>query len=175
MVVWIYGLSGAGKTELSTRLNSLYSKRFGCPTVLLDGDTLRGAYADALGHSPEERLEASFRMAKFAKVFSNQGHVVICSLVCLYPEAREWMVENIQRNLFVFVNSPLVDVQNRDSKGLYKEYSLKKLTNLAGMDLELPDPHCHDVIIENNGSLNHFLGKAERLFNMIEVEIESRC
>ena len=46
MVVWIYGLSGAGKTELSTRLNSLYSKRFGCPTVLLDGDTLRGAYAD---------------------------------------------------------------------------------------------------------------------------------
>ena len=49
----------------------------------------------------------------------------------------------------------------------------EKINKSRGMDLELPDPHCHDVIIENNGSLDHFLGKAERLLNMIEVEIES--
>ena len=42
-VIWITGLSGAGKTTLSEELNIRFRKN-NVPSILLDGDALRNIY-----------------------------------------------------------------------------------------------------------------------------------
>ena len=50
MVVWLIGLSGAGKTTLGTALwERLRRDRSNC--VLLDGDMFRAVMGEDLGHS----------------------------------------------------------------------------------------------------------------------------
>lgn len=167
MVIWIFGLSGSGKSTLSSELAKRYKEKYSRLPVILDGDVLRGAYPDVLGHSSGERLEASRRMAKFAKCFHDQGHLVICSLVCLYPTARHWIKNHISDNLFVFVDAPLQTLIKRDPKGLYKQKESGLIDNVAGVDLPFPKPEKQDIRIQNKGNLPSFVAKSKSIIELL--------
>ena len=51
-VIWITGLSGAGKTTLSDRLVTALRLR-GHHVVTLDGDAVRAAFGQSLGYSKQ--------------------------------------------------------------------------------------------------------------------------
>lgn len=172
MVIWFFGLSGSGKSTLSATVAKLYQQRSALLPITLDGDILRQSYTDSLGHSADDRLLASLRMAKIAKVLHDQGHLVICSLVCLYPTARMWISENITSNLFVFIDTSMKTVNERDSKGLYKKARLGRLQDLAGVDLPLPGPAPGDLVITNNGTLPEFLSNASSILTVIKNKNE---
>ena len=80
VVIWLTGLSGAGKTTISNALNKkLTEKKYF--TQILDGDQLRGGINSNLGFSETDRIENIRRTAEIAKLFVNSGIITICSFI----------------------------------------------------------------------------------------------
>ena len=53
MVVWIIGLSGAGRTTLENEVIA-YVRSAQCNFVLIDGDIIRNVFGNDLRHTIEE-------------------------------------------------------------------------------------------------------------------------
>ena len=118
IVLWMFGLSGSGKTTIARALeNELYSR--GIHTKLLDGDNLRAGITNNLTFSLEDRIENIRRASEVGKLFMENGNVVICSLVSPTIEIRK-QAQGIIGEGFkeVFVNAPFDVCAERDVKGL---------------------------------------------------------
>ena len=134
IVLWMFGLSGSGKTTIARALeNDLYSK--GIHTKLLDGDNLRAGITSNLTFSLEDRVENIRRAAEVSKLFEENGNVVICSLVSPTKDIRK-QAQGIIGEGFkeVFVNAPFEVCAERDVKGLYKKALAGEIKNFTGLD-----------------------------------------
>ena len=83
-VIWLTGLPGAGKTTIARAVERLLFAR-GCRTMLLDGDQLRHGLCGDLGFSPADRAENIRRAGEVARLFFEQGCLVLCAFVSPYP------------------------------------------------------------------------------------------
>ncbi len=134
IVLWMFGLSGSGKTTIARALeNELYSK--GIHTKLLDGDNLRDGITNNLTFSLEDRVENIRRASEVSKLFMENGNVVICSLVSPTKDIRKQAQEIIGEGFReVFVNAPFEVCAERDVKGLYKKALAGEIKNFTGLD-----------------------------------------
>lgn len=146
-VVWLTGLSGAGKSTIANlverRLHEL-----GRHTYLLDGDNVRHGLNRDLGFTSADRVENIRRVAEVGKLMVDAGLIVLVSFIS--PSRRERLMA---RALFeegefleVFVDTPLEVAEQRDPKGLYKKARQGELKNFTGIDspYELPEhPEVH--------------------------------
>ena len=84
VVLWLYGLSGSGKSTIANIAErALHGEgRF---TAILDGDNLRSGLNNNLGFSDEDRTENIRRNGEVAKLFAEQGVIALVSLVCRQP------------------------------------------------------------------------------------------
>ena len=88
IVIWLTGLSGAGKTTIANNLEKeLYSK--GIATYVLDGDNIRDGINKDLGFSASDREENIRRVAEIAKLFANAGIVTIVACITPFETMRE--------------------------------------------------------------------------------------
>ena len=102
-----------------------------------------------LGFSPEDRKENIRRTAETAVLMADAGFIVLCSLVSPYIEDRRnarKIVEEKQMKFYeIFVNTPLEECINRDTKGLYRRAISGQIAGKAekilkyGLDL-IPSP-----------------------------------
>lgn len=134
LVLWMFGLSGSGKSTVARALeNELYSR--GVHTKLLDGDNLRAGVNNNLTFSLEDRIENIRRSAEVSKLFMENGDVVICSLVsptkAIRKQAEEIIGEGFRE---VYVNAPFDVCAERDVKGLYKKALAGEIKNFTGLD-----------------------------------------
>jgi adenylylsulfate kinase-like enzyme len=85
---------------------------------------MRSGMNKGLGFSPEDRKENIRRTAETAVLMADAGFIVLCSLVSPYIEDRRnarKIVEEKQMKFYeIFVNTPLEECINRDTKGLYR-------------------------------------------------------
>ncbi len=135
LVLWMFGLSGSGKSTIARALeNDLYLR--GIHSKLLDGDNLRSGINNNLSFSIEDRTENIRRAAEVSKLFMENGDVVICSLVSPTIEIREQARLIIGKNNFkeVYVNAPFDVCASRDVKGLYKKALAGEIKNFTGLD-----------------------------------------
>lgn len=135
MVLWMFGLSGSGKSTIARALeNELYAK--GIHTKLLDGDNLRAGITNNLSFSLEDRTENIRRAAEVSKLFMENGDVVICSLVSPTKAIRQQAKDIIGEEGFkeVYVNAPFEVCAERDVKGLYKKALAGEIKNFTGLD-----------------------------------------
>ncbi|MDR1277086.1 MAG: adenylyl-sulfate kinase [Candidatus Accumulibacter sp.] len=89
MVIWLVGLSGAGKSTLAKEIVALARERIP-NVVLLDGDSLREALGNDLGHTIKDRKRNAERLCGLGKLLDGQGIHVVCAVLSLFPESREW-------------------------------------------------------------------------------------
>jgi len=134
IVLWMFGLSGSGKSTIARALeNDLYSR--GIHTKLLDGDNLRSGVNNNLTFSLEDRTENIRRSAEVSKLFMENGDVVICSLVSPTKDIRKQAQEIIGEGFReVYVNAPFDVCAERDVKGLYKKALAGEIKNFTGLD-----------------------------------------
>ena len=134
IVLWMFGLSGSGKTTIARALeNELYSR--GIHTKLLDGDNLRAGITNNLSFSLEDRAENIRRVSEVSKLFMENGNVVICSLVSPTKEIRKKANQIIGEGFKeVFINAPFEVCAERDVKGLYKKALAGEIKNFTGLD-----------------------------------------
>jgi|TARA_B100002003_G_scaffold242255_1_gene265057 adenylylsulfate kinase len=167
MVIWIIGLSGAGKTTLA---KEVVAKICGSETnvVLIDGDMIREVFGNDLGHTLEDRRQNADRVCRLCRFLDDQGIHVVCAILSLFPESRLWNRDNIKNYYEVYIETPIEHLQKRDYKGLYRKFSEGEIKNVAGMDIEFIPPDSPDLSIKNNGSLDNLLTHANFLSNLLE-------
>ena len=102
-VLWLTGLSGAGKTTLAVRLDDHLGK-LGRKVERLDGDTIRGVFPNT-GFSKEARNEHIRRIGFMAGRLEHHGVCVICSFISPYREARKFVRSQCNRFIEVHVKA----------------------------------------------------------------------
>lgn len=162
MVMWIIGLSGAGKTTLANAiLEEVRLSRNNI--VLIDGDLVREAFGNDLGHSLDDRKKNAYRISRMCKFLDDQGIDVICSILSLFPESREWNRKNIIDYYQVYIKAPIRDLKHRDYKGLYKKFENGEIKNLAGLDIKFIEPKNSNIEINNNKKVEDLLAYTNQL------------
>jgi len=167
MVLWIIGLSGAGKTTLANEVLKKISKHKS-NVVLIDGDIIRDVFSNDLGHTLSDRLVNAKRINRLCKMLDDQDIHVVCSILSLFPESRLWNRQNIKSYFEVYIEAPMDKLQERDYKGIYKKYADGKIKDVAGIDIDFMPPKRPDLIINNNGSIDNLLIHAKFLSNLLK-------
>jgi adenylyl-sulfate kinase len=140
-VVWLYGLSGSGKSSIA---NALEKRLFemGNHTYCLDGDNTRLGLNKDLGFSAVDRLENVRRVAEVAKLMADAGMIVLVSLITPYEEQRTLAKEILknERILEVYVECALETCEQRDPKGLYRKARSGEIPNFTGISDPFEEP-----------------------------------
>jgi len=147
-VVWLYGLSGAGKTTLATGLEArLFAA--GLTTHVLDGDSLRTGLSQGLGFSDADRTENIRRAAEAARLLADAGVIVICAFITPRQTLRDLARRIIGPDDFleVYVNASFATCAQRDPKGLYAKADRGSLPQFTGRDSAFEAPIASDRIL----------------------------
>ncbi len=161
-VIWITGLSGAGKTSIAGRVvEQLRSRQ---AAVLLDGDVVRQIVDDPnTGHDTESRLVNAYRICRMAQVLAVQGITVVVATMSLYREIHAWNRRNLPGYVEVYLKVDLEVLRSRDPKGLYARSDCNDEGHLVGVDLPFEAPRDPDLVIDNNGSAADIADIAARI------------
>lgn len=130
-ILWLTGLSGSGK---STIANAAARELFeqGYQVIVLDGDNIRHGLNKDLGFSDEDRKENIRRIGEVAKLFVQQGTIVITAFISPFREDRQQVRELVEAGEFneVYIKCDLDICEQRDPKGLYKKQETARFRSL---------------------------------------------
>ncbi len=152
LVVWIYGLSGSGKTTVAIALEQSLHER-GFLTQILDGDNIRTGINNNLGFSADDRAENLRRIAEVNKLFIHCGVITINCFITPLKENRETIKNIVGPESFfeVFIDTPLEECERRDVKGLYKKARAGEIKDFTGIDAPFDIPENPDIRVETVG------------------------
>jgi adenylylsulfate kinase len=146
--LWFTGLSGAGKTTISTMVAEELQAR-GSRLEILDGDIVRENLSKGLGFSKEDRDTNIRRIAFVADLLSRNGVPVITAAISPYreirAEARELMGE---RFIEVFVKASVDVCIERDPKGLYEKALKGEIKEFTGVSDPYEEPLDPELTLE---------------------------
>ncbi len=140
-VLWLTGLSGAGKTTLADQV-ARDLRAAGQACFVLDGDNVRKGLSQDLGFSDADRTENIRRVAEVAKLMRNAGLTVIVALISPFRAERDAARTSIGNDHFIeiYLDTPLAVAERRDVKGLYKKARSGELKNFTGVDSPYEPP-----------------------------------
>jgi adenylyl-sulfate kinase len=139
-VIWLTGLSAAGKTTLGNAL-CLHLRALGYRVDQLDGDEVRRGLSSDLGFSAADRDENVRRIGQAAHALALQGNIVIVSAMSPFRQARATLREFIPNLIEVYVNATLEVCEKRDRKKLYQRARVGLLSDVPGVNLPYEAPH----------------------------------
>jgi bifunctional enzyme CysN/CysC len=154
-VVWLTGLSGAGKSTIAdAAVRKLHA--LGVHTYVLDGDNVRHGLNKDLGFTAEDRAENVRRVAEVSKLMVDAGLVVFVALVSPFIGDRRAARDLFAPGQFVevYVDTPLDVVTERDTKGLYAKAAAGSLPNLTGVGQEYEPPVAPELVLRGTGDLD---------------------
>ena len=142
-VIWITGLSGAGKTTVARQVvEHLRTQKKN--VIFLDGDELREVFG-AVGnseqnHGREGRVNLAMQYSRLCGVLASQGFTVVIATISMFREVHEWNRHNLPGYFEVYLKVPLEELKRRDPKGIYRRFGKGELKNVAGLDLAIDEP-----------------------------------
>lgn len=148
-VLWMTGLSGAGKTTIALILVEELKKR-GLRVERLDGDVVRQSLTRDLGFTKEDRDKNIERVTFVAKLLSRNGVACVCSFISPYQAVRDQVREETTNFIEVFVDAPLEVVMERDVKGLYAKAVAGEIPNFTGISDPFEAPTAPEIHVRTD-------------------------
>jgi bifunctional enzyme CysN/CysC len=145
-VLWLTGLSGAGKSTIA----DIVEKKLlalGRHTMLLDGDNVRHGLNRDLGFTDADRVENIRRVGEVAKLMTEAGLIVICSFISPFRAERRMVRELTAPTDFleIFVDTPIDECIRRDPKGLYAKAKAGRIEHFTGLDSPYEPPQAPEI------------------------------
>ena len=131
-VLWLTGLSGAGKSTVAAKLAPALAER-GHRVELLDGDEVRTNLCQGLGFSREDRDTNIARIGYVAGKLAKHGVAVVVAAISPYREARDRVRTAVDNFVEVHVAAPVSTCAERDVKGLYAKALAGEIKNFTGV------------------------------------------
>lgn len=147
-VLWLTGLSAAGKSTLAMNLEKrLHALGYACYT--LDGDNLRTGLNSDLGFSETDRTENIRRVGEVASLFADAGLICIAAFISPYRVDRDGARAAARNAKFceIYVDADLASCEERDPKGLYKKARSGQVKNFTGIDAPYEAPLNPELVI----------------------------
>lgn len=168
VVLWLTGLSGAGKSTIASKLEE-YLFRKNISTYLLDGDNVRYGLCQDLSFSELDRQENMRRVGEVIKLMIDAGLLVIAAFISPLIVNRQLIKKIVGMSSFleIYVDTPLKVCEKRDPKGLYHKAKLGLISNFTGINAIYEKPLSPDIYI--NGSLS-----LTQIVQIIICELENR-
>lgn len=130
--VWLFGLSGSGKSFLSKKISKKIKKPF-----IIDGDEIRKFISFDLGYKKSDRVTQNKRVLGLAKIVIKNGYYPIISSVFLdrkiFNEAKKHKIRVIN----IIRSKNLINLK------------LKNKKNIVGKSIKQPKFNCE--VFENTG------------------------
>lgn len=145
MVIWLIGISGAGKTTLGNKLHEYYKNK-NKNSFILDGDLIREFYDNDLGFSKEDRVANIKRIMLSAHVLEKNNVIPIVCNISPFESLRDFAREKFDDYNEIFLQKNLEIAKNNDVKGVYKENLMN--TSLVGIDLIFEEPKHSNLVLE---------------------------
>ena len=147
-VIWLTGLSGAGKTTLALALEHELHRR-GYQVYVLDGDNIRHGLSADLGFSPDDRAENIRRVGEVSALFAQAGMIVVTAFISPYRADRDH-VRTIAGTLFheVHVKADVATCELRDPKGLYKKARAGEIKDFTGISAPYEPPEAPEMVVD---------------------------
>lgn len=148
-VVWLTGLSGAGKSTIARLAERmLFQKGVFCQ--VLDGDNIRSGINSNLGFSNADRIENIRRIAEVARLFLDCGVVTLCSFISPTKDMRQMARQIVGESDFieVYVKAPLDICEQRDVKGLYTKARRGEIERFTGVSAPYEEPERPALVLE---------------------------
>ena len=162
MVIWIVGLSGAGKTFAAKYLKKQMQAKYKKKIIHVDGDQFRNITSNDLGYDLKNRKTNSLRIQNFCKYLEEEGFIVICSILSIFSEHRKKNRKIFKKYKEIFINCSIESILNRDKRRIYK-----KKTNVVGKHFKFIPPKTSDHIINNDGSKKKLFSSLDKLLKKI--------
>jgi adenylylsulfate kinase len=147
-VLWFTGLSGSGKSTIASEVEHILFQR-GLSTVLLDGDNVRHGLNRDLMFSEEDRKENIRRLGEVAKLFVDNGVIVLVAAISPIEEDRQAVRKMLGKDEFIeiYVDCSLNVCENRDPKGLYKKVRNGLISNFTGISNPYEIPTNSEIVL----------------------------
>jgi bifunctional enzyme CysN/CysC len=148
-VLWLTGLSGAGKSTIANLVEKKLA-RMNRHTFLLDGDNVRHGLNRDLGFTDADRVENIRRVGEVAKLMTDAGLIVITAFISPFRAERDMVRAMMQPGEFfeVHIDTPLAEAERRDVKGLYAKARSGQLKNFTGIDSPYEAPESPEIRID---------------------------
>jgi len=145
-VLWLTGLSGAGKSTVAAKLGPALAER-GHRVELLDGDEVRTNLCQGLGFSREDRDTNIARIGYVAGKLAKHGVAVLVAAISPYREARDRVRAGVDNFVEVHVAAPLSTCAERDVKGLYAKALAGEIKNFTGVSDPYEPPLDPEIVL----------------------------
>jgi len=148
-IVWLTGLSGAGKSTIAERLRAELGQR-GRTAEVLDGDDIRTHLSKGLGFSREDRDTNIGRIGYVARVLARNGGIPITAAISPYRAARDAVRAQAGAFVEVYVRCSLDELIRRDVKGLYQRALAGELDHFTGISDPYEPPVRAEVVVDTD-------------------------
>jgi adenylylsulfate kinase len=164
--IWLTGLSGAGKSTISSVLERKFHER-GLKFEILDGDVVRTHLSKGLGFSKEDRDTNIRRIGWVCEVLTRNDVIAIAAAISPYRDIRDEVRARIGRFVEVYVQCPIDVLAERDVKGLYKKALAGELKNFTGVSDPYEAPLNPEVVCYTDRETPE--ASATRILNFLEA------
>ena len=169
-VLWLTGLSAAGKSTIAMNLEKrLHALGYACYT--LDGDNLRMGLNSDLGFSESDRTENIRRVGEVASLFADAGLLCIAAFISPYRADRDGARAAARNAKFcqIYIEADVASCEARDPKGLYKKARSGLVKNFTGIDAPYEVPVSPELVINTkmqdvDESVNQLLALVTTMF-----------
>ena len=136
-IIWLTGLSGAGKTTLA---NQTYKKlnKYNFKLLKIDGDIFRKKTKNKNNFTKKNIIFNNNRIILYVKKLEKKFDFIIISVISPLLITRKKARKIFKhRYIEIYIKCGLKELAKRDTKGLYKKAKNKLVNNLVGFNSKI--------------------------------------